>query len=343
MTLEFEKLTADLEKMAQTAARRRQRQETQTTIYQQTLNEYATDWSRIEEALRYAAKKADEKFYRSAGPLDDSEPLNTAVSPPPPPELATIIAVDGSQILPDRHAAYQYYLVNVGGIVYHHGQGKQPDIFSIPTLVYPDEDKIDEFDFSSGDVSIERDEAEIQMLAKQSVKHRHLEGPMLSLLDQRLLYWPIGSAGEAENSVVTEWNKHMASMHAADALLAGYIDRPGTSYVTTLLRSLEGLKDDFFDWKSLGKRSATGGITDRDLFSQILGPGQRSRVFVNISPPNQQFSAIDPSHEICFFYLNPTTSDRQIARVDIPRWVADDAEAVTAVHSLIVSQCQIMG
>ncbi|MEM7332964.1 MAG: DNA double-strand break repair nuclease NurA, partial [Chloroflexota bacterium] len=40
---------------------------------------------------------------------------------------------------------------------------------------------------------------------------------------------------------------------------------------------------------------------------------------------------------------NPTTSDRQIARVDIPRWVADDAEAVTAVHSLIVSQCQIMG
>ena len=129
MTLEFEKLTSDLEKMVQTAAKRRQRQEAQTTVYQKTLNEYATDWARIEQALSVAAKKSDEKFYRSAGPLDASEPLNTAFSPPSPPDIATIIAVDGSQILPDRHAAYQYYLINVGGIVYHHGQGKQPDIF----------------------------------------------------------------------------------------------------------------------------------------------------------------------------------------------------------------------
>ena len=81
---------------------------------------------------------------------------------------------------------------------------------------------------------------------------------------------------------------------------------------------------------------------DRDLFKKMLKPGQRSKIFVNISPPNKRFVSIDPHNEVCFFYLNPTTSGEQIARIDIPRWVAEDEVAVTAVHSLIISQCQIM-
>ena len=39
-----------------------------------------------------------------------------AIPAPPPPEAATIIATDGSQILPDRHAPFLYYLINIGGI-----------------------------------------------------------------------------------------------------------------------------------------------------------------------------------------------------------------------------------
>ena len=158
--------------------------------------------------------------------------------------------------MPDRHAAYQYYLINVGGITYHHGQGQQPDTFSIPQIVYPDEDTIDAFDFSSGDVSIERDMAEIGMLAKQAIKQRHLANPLLALLDQRLLYWPIGSAGEAESLVVTAWNKHMTAMRQAGALLAGYIDRPGTGYVATLLKAFRVLMTLFL----IGVRWESGAL-----------------------------------------------------------------------------------
>jgi hypothetical protein len=175
------------------------------------------------------------------------------------------------------------------------------------------------------------------------VANRHNAAPLLAILDQRLLYWPIGSAGVAENAAVTAWGSHMSGIRQAGALLCGYIDRPGTSAVMTLLRSIVGLSDAQFNWKELGQRKATQGVTDANVFSQILGPGERSAVFANISDPNDVFMAQDATNEVCFFYLNPGLAGQNIARVDIPRWVAEDEGAVTAVHSLLIDQCRIMG
>ncbi len=345
MTLEFEKLTHDLEKMAAGSVRRQMRLNKMVAEYHQTLNHYATDWDMIETALVAAKKRSDPKFYRSARPFSENEGLNTAVSPPPPPETATIIATDGSQIMPDRHAAYLYYLINVGGIIYHHGSSAQPDVFSEPEIFYPDETDaaLDNFNSSSGAVSIERDLAEIETLAKKTVANRHESPPLISIVDQRLLYWPIGGAGVADNAAVTEWGNHMTAMRHAGTLLAGYIDRPGTSAIVTLLRTLTAIDEPDFDWKSLGMRKATQGLTDTDIFKTLLSPGQRSAVFTYVSPPNDSFAEQDPANEVCFFYLNPGSSGSQIARVDIPRWVAENPDDVAIVHALIISQCRIIG
>ncbi|MCA9996081.1 MAG: DNA double-strand break repair nuclease NurA [Anaerolineales bacterium] len=344
MTLEFEKLTADLEIMAQTTGRRLAQRQERVAEVLDALTCYRTNWTAVSHALTTAQKLADEKFYRSARPLDHREPLDSHISAPPPPAQATIIAADGSQIMPDRHAAHLYYLINVGGIIYHHGSYQTPDTFSEPEIFYPETDEaLDKFTTSSGVVSIERDVKEITTLAQKSKAARQLAQPVVSILDQRLLYWPIGSAGVADNAAVTEWGENMTVMRYAGALLCGYIDRPGTSAVITLLRSLTGLDDPKFDWKTLGQRQATQGVTDADIFQEILQPGERSKIFVYVSEPNQSFAEQDPANEVCFFYLNPGQVGKNIARVDVPRWVAEDEEAVTAVHSLIVDQCRILG
>ncbi|MEZ4591629.1 MAG: DNA double-strand break repair nuclease NurA [Chloroflexota bacterium] len=344
MTLEFEKLTADLEKMAQTTARRLSQRRERVDEALKTLHTYRTNWTAVSQALTTAKEKSDEKYYRSARPFSENEPLDSHIPAPPPPAQATIIAADGSQIMPDRHAAHLYYLINVGGIIYHHGSGRTPETFSQPDIAYPDSDEaIDSFRDTPGSVSIERDRQEIETLARKTIANRHHAQPLLALLDQRLLYWPIGTAGVADNAVVTEWGEHMTAMRHAGALLCGYIDRPGTSSVMTLLRSIFGLSDAQFNWKELGQRKATQGVTDADVFSQILGPGERSAVFANISDANDVFMAQDAANEVCFFYLNPGLSGQNIARVDIPRWVAEDDGAVTAVHSLLIDQCRIMG
>ena len=344
MTLEFEKLTADLEKMAQTTARLLSQRRERVAEAMETLQTYRTNWTAVSQALTTAKAQSDPKFYRSARPFAEAEPLDSHIPAPPPPVEATIIAADGSQIMPDRHAAHLYYLINIGGIIYHHGSGRTPETFSQPDIFYPESDEvIDNFNDTPGAVSIERDIQEIETLAQQTVANRHNAQPLLAILDQRLLYWPIGSAGVAENAAVTAWGSHMTGIRQAGALLCGYIDRPGTSAVMTLLRSIVGLSDAQFNWKELGQRKATQGVTDADVFSQILGPGERSAVFANISDANDVFMAQDAANEVCFFYLNPGLSGQNIARVDIPRWVAEDEGAVTAVHSLLIDQCRIMG
>lgn len=343
MTLEFEKLSDDLRQMARQAAQRQQQRSEQVVDLLQALHDHATDWPAIDHALAQGQDKGDEKHYRAARPLTQDTPLNAQIDPPAPPAQATIIATDGSQIVPDRHAAFLYYLVNVGVFVYKHGQPETPQPFTVPDIRYLEEGQFEEdFILSSGQVSIKRDLAEIGTLAKTTWAERDTAVfPLLSILDQRLLYWPIGSTGAAAQATVEKWCQAMTDIRRCGGLLAGYIDRPGKSSVVTLLQAVTADAD--FNWKTLGKSSANQGVTDTYLFSQLLAPGQRSCVFLDVSPANERFAAIDPHNQVCFFYLNPSHSSQAIARVDLPLWVAEQPEAVAQVHALIYDQCQILG
>lgn len=350
MTLEFEKLTADLQQMARTAFEQQAQRRNQTEIALQTLRRYATDWPFIEERLQLAERRADPKFYRAARPLNRNEPLNAAVDPSTPPACATLFATDGSQIMPDRHAAFLYYLINVGGIIYYHGNdgvygdGRPPGVFSEPDIHYLGEMDEDDLSISSGAVSVARDLQEIGMLAATIAANQDdATPPLLGLVDQRLLYWPIGGPDGAASKAVETWLREMTAVRHTGALLAGYIDRPGKTAVVTLLLALAADLDDYATWRDLGKRGTTQGLNDARLFSHLLAPGQRSAVFVDISPANSRFAEADRANQVCFFYLNPGRAGRQIARVDIPLWVAEDAGRVAAVHSLIYDQCQILG
>ncbi len=369
MTLEFERLTPELQQMAAAAARLRAFQQERAALLRDVLDKRATDWDAIEAGLIRAQGKegADPKYFRAARPLTRDEPLDVPIAPPPPPTEATLIATDGSQILPDRHAPYLYYLINIGAIVYRHGRPVAPSIISRPSLFYPDlvdDQTDDEPGFDKSVVTIERDRREIETLASLADAARGGPTLTLALLDQRLLYWPF--IGERDADVaVRDWTAAMIHIYETGALLAGYIDRPGKSSVVTMLQTLLDRRD--IDLRQLGRRPAGGELNDADLYATLLGPGQRSPVFLDVSPANRRFAETHPEIEVCFFYLNPGTGSqglmtredgsslvttppplvpslaRAIARVDIPRWVADDPAAVAFVHSLIYDQCRLLG
>ena len=44
-----------------------------------------------------------------------------------------------------------------------------------------------------------------------------------------------------------------------------------------------------------------------------------------------------PAQQILFFYVNV---GGEIGRVEVPQWVADDAELLNRVHALVVDQCR---
>lgn len=358
MTLELEKLGDELTGMAAAAVEIARDQRSRAARLRELLVAHATDWPGIEAGLARAKAEQgeDPKFFRAARPLRPDEPLDRGIWPDPPPDRATIIATDGSQIMPDRHAAFLYSLVNIGAFIYHHGTPDTPAIRSTPEIFYPqpgDDDRTeDEPGFDKSEVTIARDRREIATLADLAWEYR--AAPLtLAVLDQRLLYWPFGGTNRDTDSAVTAWLKAMTKIRDAGAYLAGYIDRPGKRSVVTMLKTLSDDPD--LDWKKLGKRPPHGELTDADLYAAVLEPGQRSPVFIDISPANTRFAGTDPENEVCFFYLNPGLSapmpdgeeqlaaGRHLARVDIPMWVARDPQAVAAVHSLLVDQCRISG
>ena len=346
MTLEFEKLTSAVADMARELSARREKQQTDLQYALSLLRTYADDWQLVDSKLRDAAQRADEKHYRSARPLHPGETLDLGITPQAPPPRATIIATDGSQIVPDRHAAFHYYLINVGAFTYYHGSGRPPAVATSPRLDYPgagDSELDDAFAINTSLVNILRDRSEIVSLAAKVAEAKDEPGPTLGVLDQRLLYWPIGSVPRGRDAdVVAAWQEAMSAVRDTGGWLAGFIDRPGKRSVLTMLKTLD-LQSSSGKISDLYEPAPFGELTDTDLFDAILSPGQRSAVFVDISQHNNTFAGNEPLNEVCFFYLKTGEGTGQLARVDIPMWVARDRETVAATHALLYDQCRIIG
>ena len=345
MTLELEKLSEPIQRMAEGAARRREQENVLLDVLLEKLREHRTAWDKIDKAVDTARNTLDMKWYRGAAPLNHDEPLDAAVNAPPPPPAATLVACDGSQIIPNRHAAFLYSVINVGIIVYMHGQSRAPLQDTRPVLDYPGNGEEEEaFVDKAAIISLRRDLAEIETLVSTAQPFCAPGEPVLALLDQRLLYWPVGSSGDDEGQrVLFGWQKAMNAAANSGCMLAGYIDRPGKRSLLTFLRTLD-INRAGFDSSVLLKPDYGPGFNDVLLWRRILKePGQRSAVFVDISQHNDAFRARHAHNEVCFFYLNAGQRGRSISRVDIPRWVAEDPAMVAQVHALVYDQCQIMG
>jgi hypothetical protein len=337
MALEFEKLSQDVSRMARGLAARAAQRDAQVALALRKMEAVGVDWPLVENALAAQKGGAHESSppLRTAEPLHQNDrPLHGAASPPDRcPSPATLIAVDGSQILPDRHAPFLYYLLHVGGLVYYHGRDVAPEVFSEHELVF------DERLFEGGTllvsastVSARRDLAEIEALAGAAWAARGGDKPLVAMVDQRLLYRPVGQIARPERArIVQAWQQAMTKVHDSGGWLIGYVDRPRTSGVVSLLQLLP-----------VEPGVSLQGLVDIEIFAHVLEPGERSKLFVTISQENETFRQADPANEVCFFYLNtarPGSRRASIARIDVPRWVADDAHAVDAVHALLLDQC----
>ena len=64
----------------------------------------------------------------------------------------------------------------------------------------------------------------------------------------------------------------------------------------------------------------------------MLSEGERSAVFSSRSSIIERYGV----HQVCFFYIK---LDEEVARVEVPLWVADNKELLDLVHAVIVDQC----
>ena len=86
----------------------------------------------------------------------------------------------------------------------------------------------------------------------------------------------------------------------------------------------------------LGKREcdAVAGIRDRELFYNLLTDGERSALFISRSSIVEKRYG---RHRIHFFYLRV---GEEIARIEVPQWVAMDESLLNLAHCLVLDQCR---
>jgi hypothetical protein len=358
LTLEFEKVAPQVERMGRAlAARNVTLSERLAEAWHrlQALDDLGAIRDRIQLARQNDAgfRGAAPAFHHETGELLIHEPLNRAYPLPPTPEHATIVAADGSQVYPSIHAAALYYLTNIGVFVYHHGRDHLPEQVTEPRLHYNEVDVHDAQGqvIANEAVNARRSVGEIQVLAREAWYRRETDGPLLALRDGPLLFWvgkevPDGRQLEDDYKGTLVWlhdlHEAMQRERGQSANLAGYVDRPTSAFIVSLLH-LMGLPDEDVHKPVLDSNGDFEGMLDQSLLFKLLGPGERSALMVQQSPQNKRYHDKGENFEVAFFYLNVgAPHDYHLARVEMPMWVARDPALVAVVHALIHDQCQIM-
>jgi hypothetical protein len=341
MTLELNQIAPQVEAMGQSLDRQNQERQAKIQEAKALLKQVATAFDDLEMRINRAEQVQEAVRFGWLGAAPAGEPLDRYFSEPPGPEKITVIASDGSQIHPDRHAVALYYLVNVGAIVYQHGGHTPPEVFSTPSLYYKEEDVLDEGGLliPASVVNVKRDLGELEVLAALVTTQTNQGQPVLAMVDGRLTLRTIDLPGRQQKAYESQYLGYLNQIHQAGATIAAYIDKPHSSFIMALLQ-LAKLPPDKIDEDTL-RQNPFFGLIDAHLFDD-LGPGQRTALFNQRAKANIEYDRA--GHRVHFFYLNTGNADRpNLVRVEIPGWVAKDAEKLNMLHATLLRQARLAG
>ena len=280
-----------------------------------------------------------------------SESLRASYAPPERPTQLTVVAADGSQIYPDRHEISSCYLINIGRIAFHYGTLEKPTMLSQPTLFYREEDLYPMWGgrsvFTNPEiVAARRAEMELEALADLAQEAKDGGKTTVALSDGTLILWTLeGKPPDFRETVLKDSLALFERLREQGIPLAGYISHPGSTDVVNALRvglcPLDAPDCDRCPFSSDGDDllsaglpcAAIDGVTDRILFDRVLRSGERSAVFGSSSRILNDYGA----HRIRFFYVSVGV---EIARVEVPAWVAEDEELLGLVHTCVVDQAE---
>jgi NurA domain len=338
--LELNKLTHEVAEMGAALAGRAAEFEQRLPAAQALLNTVG----QADEELRAKIEKATNFAWSGAMPTD--EPANASYPPPAHPARLNVLAADGSQIYPDRHGLALYYLINIGSIVFRHGLSEAPGVHTEPQVFYEDADlyQDDGGQVPSVLIDVRRDVAELGELARLAALEA-AQAPTLAVMDNGLMLFvapqvPGGrEAQRANDDYQTQYLGHMQASRETGAALAGVVDRPHAVNVIRLL-CLSRLESGEINQDTLRSLAPFEHITDAVLFN-FLEPGERSAVFKNASKTNLDLYA-PRGHAVHFFYLNAgRVGQREMLRIEVPEWIAQDTGRLGLVHAAIVEQCRL--
>ena len=260
----------------------------------------------------------------------------------------TVVAVDGSQIYPDRHiSGAGCFLLNVGGAVFEYGQTSKVEFFSEPRVLLMDEVKI------NGDAPLQpemidllREACELKMMVskaksvRDALRERAGDQSLMPicLLDGTIIFWNLDSKPpEVKAYFLEKYLYYLAAAHKEQLLMAGFISFPKSRELVSLIKlGLCRFKvancipcHSTFDTFPC---QAADDYIDSQVARTFLKPYHRTTIFYNQSKITHDYPVqLKPA----FFYLD---IGKEIVRIELPRWVADNNQYVDLICRVALDQ-----
>jgi hypothetical protein len=336
MPINFQQVYARIREIAAGADETKRTLDEKRDLARSLLAAYASELDYLQQKVE-AAKAVDSNI-RCAIPLD--EPLTATYPPPPPAADVTVIAADGSQINPDRHASIQFSIINVGIITMKLHSGQAPELCVETEMLYGDELISNGNLVSDGMVAMRRDITERMKLDEIS---KGIKGQVVNLTDGTIELWGAkGDDPQAYADFVEKYLRVLTRLHARGVITAGYVEKPSADLVVRLLEIATADQEQI---QRLRDYQPLRGVSDRWLYGErenpLLPPGHRSAVFTLQSGSVKKYKGPLSLH---FFYLNVGTLGHPWpVRVEVPQWVAEDRRKLELLHAVLIEQCNMMG
>jgi hypothetical protein len=288
-------------------------------------------------------------------PAEPIEKLSNKYCPGQPPKDFRVIAADGSQIDVDRHNSARYYLINIGSVYLEYGNNAGAQLESIPQLYFDKSDLVMTSPDGSGReiqvegnlLGIKRDIEEFKRLAEAAASLKK-EIPALLLADGTLIRWNLMSKDIPEFVVNEFLEKGFLKCfddirklsESNNIALASYISFPRSSDVVGTIR-IAICPYNPVNCDKCRRDNPCGdypcnivdGVQDKDLFLTLLEDNERSALFISRSSIQERYGI----HRIYFYYVK---IDDEIARIEIPEWIAKNERLLDLTHTLILDQCR---
>lgn len=228
-------------------------------------------------------------------------------------------AIDGSQIYPDHHEGVPFFMVHTAAVFFEYRLEKS--LFEVKTDIGVFEnqplDGGESFLSPAALVDRVRTKRELEM----GVVAAERGCPIL--FDGSLIFWHLSSSVGALDQFFGDYCSLLSRAAAGRSVMGWFISQPQSRDFVNILRAI------FPD--EVGELHRY--VVDADLLCPFLDPGERTAFFYSSATITKAYPlAIRP----VFFYLN---TGEEIARVEIPAWMADDKDLVNDFVSLVIDQC----
>jgi hypothetical protein len=339
MPLNLLELSTQVRQMGELLAQRRVDEQRRLVLLDGMLAEYSDRW----EELAELAETVQERVAVPTGPLDERVPA------PHHPAAYTAMASDGAEIDPDRHGGSgDFYLINVGHARIPYGQPeREVELRSVSSLGYTDEDLFiadprdprRQVPMRDRHLDALRTVEELRALAdlaeSEIASNQGPATPAVALVDGTLLFSVLEERPRdfLRTRFYSDFVLQLERLRQARIPVAAYASRSRGIDLIHLFRAVCGSTPLVCEVCHGAHACALRGLNDAHLIGRHLERWDRSALFRVRSNVHDPFYGI---HRVYFFLL--ATGD-EIARIEVPEWVARDRSLLELLHGVLVDQC----